>query len=216
MKKLLNNQGFTIIELMIAIVVFSSVLVMVVATLIQIGRLYTKAIYQSKTQEVARTVLEDMTRSIQLRGSALMYSTTGSIAGSKLTYCTGEIKYTVFLNVFRSSAQPGLLRGTNSDNCRTALAPSDPEAPQEMLQDGMTIKQFDIAVRGYNPGTGAYEVGYGTTQPLNDITVTVAYDTTDGDSLNVSGGRVTCKSIISNSEFCAISKLSTSVTGRLQ
>ncbi len=84
-----DSGGFTVIELMIATIVFAVILLVVTAGVLQFTRQYYKGINSSNTQAAARAIIDDMTRAIQFNGgdiNPLTYS--GKPAG----YCIGGYK----------------------------------------------------------------------------------------------------------------------------
>lgn len=70
--KMSKACGFTIVELMISTVVFSLVLLMCLAGIVQVSRAYYKGISHSRTQEAGRLVMEEISRTIQLSGSPVV------------------------------------------------------------------------------------------------------------------------------------------------
>jgi len=66
-----REDGFTIIELMLSTVVFSIVLLMCMAGILQITRLYYRGVTQSSTQEVARTITNEISEAVQFSNSKI-------------------------------------------------------------------------------------------------------------------------------------------------
>jgi prepilin-type N-terminal cleavage/methylation domain-containing protein len=64
-KKRSQQKGFTIIELMISTVIFSLVLLAASAAIIQIGKKYSRGITYTRTQEVARSTVDEIAQSLQ-------------------------------------------------------------------------------------------------------------------------------------------------------
>ena len=60
-----SRQGFTIVELMIATLIFSVLLVMATSAVIFVSRQFHKGVVINRTQEVARTIAEEISRNIQ-------------------------------------------------------------------------------------------------------------------------------------------------------
>lgn len=67
----LNRQtkGFTIVELMIALTVLSTILTMSTVILIQIGAIYSKGVNQANLQNSTRTVVSDLSSDLQFSGN---------------------------------------------------------------------------------------------------------------------------------------------------
>src|SRR5437868_1811561 len=60
-----GEQGFTMIELVLATLIFTFVMVVILASAFQIGRLYYKGISISNTNESTRTVVEDIASDVR-------------------------------------------------------------------------------------------------------------------------------------------------------
>lgn len=97
--------GFTIIELLIATLIFSLVLILVMTGVMQFTRQYYKGVIASNTQNTARAIIDEVTRTIQfntgslyvLKSTTLMPNTDP--AAPALGYCIGETKrYSFKLN----------------------------------------------------------------------------------------------------------------------
>ena len=63
--KLTNQTGFTIVELMIATVIFSMVLLVCSYAIIHAGRMYYKGMIMSKTQDTARKIIDSASDAIK-------------------------------------------------------------------------------------------------------------------------------------------------------
>lgn len=74
-KQVKKQSGFTVVELMIATTVFSIILVVCTAAIIQISRLYYKSITASRTQEAARSIIEEISQGIQFTAGPIIEST---------------------------------------------------------------------------------------------------------------------------------------------
>ncbi len=205
--KTTNNKGFTLVELMIAITVFSVLLLLAGASMTQISRLYYKGVIVSKTQNVSRSIIDDISRTVQ-------FSSVSAVAGDNLapTYksaCIGNTRYTYVINkqiktendhalwkdkVSSSGACPPL---DLSDN--TVLESSN---GTELLEPGMRLKEFSISTTS---GTD-----------IVDITVSVIYGDDDLVKFNDSAKTqpISCKGDVTGSQWCALSSLSTQVFSR--
>lgn len=100
MKKFFEQKnGFTLVELLIATTVFAVILLVCTTGLVQIGRMYYKGVTQARTQETARTVMDDISRTIQFSNSEVSSPPsvrTESYNGVNLNifaYCIGELRY---------------------------------------------------------------------------------------------------------------------------
>jgi prepilin-type N-terminal cleavage/methylation domain-containing protein len=194
----LNKKGFTIIELLIATVVFSLILLVVTGAIIQFSRLYYKGVIQSRTQEVARTITQDIAQNIQFGGS--------TPSSSPNVICIGSKRYTKVLNVQvgTGSNNHGLVYDSPSGGCSTASGYDVTQAglasgAKEFLGQNMQLVALNVSEQP--AGSGLWRVDahvvYGADADLTDATKT------------------SCKSIISGGQFCAVSRLTTAVSQRL-
>src|SRR4051812_8577751 len=89
-----NQSGFTIIELLIATVIFALVLLVITTGVLQFTRQYYKGVISSHTQSAARAIADDVTRALQFGvGSVQPLTTNGtSPAGQTYGYCIGQSK----------------------------------------------------------------------------------------------------------------------------
>src|SRR5437762_1892778 len=98
MKRLNSQAGFTLIELSISTAIFAMVLLLCVVGLLQISRLYYKAITSVRTQEVARSTIEEISRPIQFgskppANSPTTLSFSPAPADVIRSFCIGDQRY---------------------------------------------------------------------------------------------------------------------------
>src|SRR5664279_3208528 len=92
----LNQPGFTIIELTIATLVFSTILIVIVTGVLQFTKSYTKGLISSSTQNTARGVMDTLSQGIQFTGDDLLATPTmggvGAIcmSGQQYSYKLGK------------------------------------------------------------------------------------------------------------------------------
>ncbi len=93
-----SSAGFTIIELLIATLIFSLVLILITTGVMQFTRQYYKGIISSNTQNTARAIIDDVTRTIQFNTGNLYSLTSTTLtpntdpSAPALGYCIGETK----------------------------------------------------------------------------------------------------------------------------
>ncbi len=98
-----NKKGFTIVELMIATVVFTLVLLMASAAIIEVGKKYYKGITYARTQEVARSVVEEISQSLQFTSQGVKvpnYPDNDGVPGP-------DTKYNIYSIIFASQIGGG-------------------------------------------------------------------------------------------------------------
>lgn len=101
-----NQQGFTIVELMIATAVLATLLVIVTSAITGVGNLYFKAVNQSQIQSSVRTLSEDIASRIKFSSGSVVVA---SPVGDRRAYCIGNTRYSYILSTQRSDAVPHIL-----------------------------------------------------------------------------------------------------------
>lgn len=203
--------GFTIIELLIATVVFSMVLILITVGVLSFTKSYYRGVNQSNTQSAARTVLENITQAIQFSGddvTTALPQTNGSrgvcVGNQRYSYLPGkqlwddgapnpalnQTKHVLLLD------KPGSCAGLPALDVQAASIGS----ATELLQPRMRLSKLTIERVGVTE--------------LYQVTVRVVYG--DDDLLNnPTGDNASCKVSISGSQYCAQSELSATVKKRI-
>ena len=102
-----SQRGFTILELMIAISIFSVILIVCSMVLIGIGNIFAKGANVTNVQNDARSAIADITSTIQFSGTVLNNGLTGGGPNGSMeyryvdsgktvevyAYCFGDIRY---------------------------------------------------------------------------------------------------------------------------
>lgn len=208
-----RTSGFTIIELMIATLVFSLVMILITVGVLSFTRSYYKGVNQSATQNTARSVLEGITQAIQFSGDAVTspIGTTGS--NGSLGFCIGDQRYSYVLGkqlwdegapdpALNQSRRVLLLDRSNA--CAGASA-QDVQAASgtlgtELLQPRMRLSKLSVVPIA---GTETYQV-----------TIRVLYG--DDDLINnPTAANASCKVSVSGSQYCAQAELTTIVKKRI-
>lgn len=220
-----SAQGFTLIELMIATAIFSIILLICLGAFIQIGRMYYKGITTSRTQEVARDIMDDISREIQFSGSTVTPSSP-----STPRFCVGTKRYTFVLNrqlTDNNPMQPWqthnvLLKdelGSASLGCPPSTGSGSVALsnPQELISENMRLVTMDVTdISNASSGSARLwqvdiKLLYGDNDVLFDSTNKV-FSSADGYNAIEAG----CQGLAFSSQFCAISSLSTVVERRLK
>jgi prepilin-type N-terminal cleavage/methylation domain-containing protein len=193
MKKLNDNYGFTIVELLIATVVFSVVLIGLVGAVTFISSSFTKGSLESKTQSTARIDIQKIGQQIQLEGGQV--SPPNTLSGSEQYICVGDTRFTFELNTnnFTEQAFP---------NCTSSTSTSSSELTS-LLSTNMVLGQFSVV--GNN---GLYTIhlliGYGT-ESNGEL---IASDTSGNYTYSCQN------SFLGAGAYCAVSDLTTVVDQR--
>jgi prepilin-type N-terminal cleavage/methylation domain-containing protein len=193
MKKL-SNRGFTIIELLIATVIFAVILLVITGAIIQFSRIYYKGTVTSRTQEVARTAINDISQNIQF-GSGTVPSITPLPSGdTAFHYITVGTKcYSYQANTQVSTSQHALVV---TDGACPVLA-AFPANGTELLGENMQLVGLSISTSG-SLYTVQVHVVYGDSNDFQDST------------------KKSCKAIILGGQFCAVAELKTTVVKRIE
>jgi prepilin-type N-terminal cleavage/methylation domain-containing protein len=130
-----KQDGFTILEFMIATTVLATILLLATITMITIGNLYYKGFNQARTQDDVRNSVDQITQDIQLSTSNETVSNTNdnipltstfsypsTYTNSIQAICFGDIRYTYVT---------GLQLGTNLPTS------SDPQIDHVLWRDVM-------------------------------------------------------------------------------
>jgi prepilin-type N-terminal cleavage/methylation domain-containing protein len=223
MHKVKRQAGFTIIELLIATVVFAMVLMLITYGVISFSKAYLKGVNQSRTQNVARNIVESVAQSIQFSGGQVtVYVPVGGVRG----FCIDNQRYSYVTGVQLTESntptanqsrrvmvldEPGNCGGLTPQNVRGAV---NTVLGKEQLSNGMRLAKLNVAQIGTTPMYRVQaRVVYGDDELLcspsaNDCGNTAA-------STNLNRDDLVCKSAISGSQYCAVSELSTIVKKRL-
>ena len=187
--KRVNNKGFTIIELLIATVIFSVIVLIITTAIIQFGRIYYQGVLQSRTQERARAISEEISKNIQFsKGTVPTVAPTLS-SGS---FCIGGHEYT-----FREGQQVGGGAQALQVRDNPACPGASPNPNVELLGDSMQLVALEITQSG----------------ELYTVRVRVAYGANaDFESNNPTNS---CRPIRLGGQYCAVSDLTTNVVRRL-
>jgi prepilin-type N-terminal cleavage/methylation domain-containing protein len=208
-KNISNQRGFTIIELLIATLVFSVVLLLCTAALMQISKVYYRGVISTRTQEVARTIVNDISEHLQF-SSKDIYSPLPP-SGSNQGFCVGSFLYSYVAGTdgelpADDTGRHALVVNDLGRPCTSSEVPQNVAtggvlAGREFLQPLMRVAYLNVTETPI--GSGIYK-----------INLTLAYG--QDDLLEVSSGQnARCKSI-QNSPFCAVVNLSGTVQRRVQ
>lgn len=206
-----TQKGFTIIELMIATVVFSFILVVASSGVVAIGRLYYKGVTSSRTQEGARGIMEDLTRSRQFSGYDTTPSTNppGWVVGEPQAICFGPDRYSFRIN---DKVEGAGSYGLRYDNTRADLSTCPPDSGGRQLL-GSNMRLLDLTVDS-TIGEGRTKIGIKLAYGDNDLLDTYGNDGTTRTPVSLKDAQ--CKSGIAGSNFCGVSELATLVNKRIK
>ncbi len=221
-----KQRGFTIIELMIATTIFSLVLMLCLAGIMQITKMYYQGVTQTRTQEKARTIVDEIAESIRYTpaGSNIVIQGNSGpdpiVVGPEVPYtasddtnylCVGSKRYTYAIDRQLKENPSGvpadkqkrhvLWVDTEACGAPATLTNAVPSASgQELLSENMRLTRFEI-VQG---SLGTYIISIG-----------VAYGDNDLLEIGTDTNYKSCKGAFTGAEFCATSNISLTVEKRL-
>jgi len=216
------QRGFTIIELLIATLVFAMVLMLITYGVISFTKSYLKGINQSRTQNVARNVIEGISQAVQFSGGQV---TVYVPAGGSKGFCIDNQRYSYVTGVQLTEGTPGtnqsqrVLVLDEPGNCG-GLQPQNVRAGvgsilgKEMLAPGMRLAKMNVEQVGTTP---MYRIQVRVVYGDDDLLCSPSAGDCDNTNTttNLNRDDLTCKQAISGSQYCAVSELSTTIKKRL-
>lgn len=211
-----GERGFTIVELLIATLVFSMVLLVITIGVLSFTKAYYKGITQSNTQNTARTIIENISQAIQFSGDDITtpIGTTGS--NGSIGFCIGNTRYSYLLGYQLTEGTPGSYQAKHaivsdtSGSCSGLNAQNIKGSPtgKELLAPHMRLSKLSVQRIG--------------TSNVYKINVKVVYGDLDllsspsGASPVATATDATCQIAYAGSQFCAVSELTTTVQKRIE
>jgi type II secretory pathway pseudopilin PulG len=215
--------GFTVIEFMVATLVFSTVLLGTTFAIIQISRIYQRSLNDSKTQAATRNLIDTVAQSIQFSGSSETVPVT--VPANTNAICLGNRQY-VYVLGRQISDDLGITKSKHgfitrqSDSCAITediitTTPVDGN-PSELLSKGMRLVSFSVTPSTAGLYTVSARVAYGDDDllciPSEGNCSNIDDVLSDNKFMNTD---IRCKTGI-GSQFCSVSELTTTVQRRLQ
>lgn len=218
-----QQSGFTIMELLIATMVFSVILLLVTFGIIQIGNRYYKATLQAETQTATRNAMDEFSRNIQFSNGDLSTPSNNGTGGI-YAFCINNTQYAYMPHTIQDAT------GTYKHVFYAQTAPSGctlpavatfqnsfPSGARDLLANRMRIVNFSVT----HPNQASpFQITLRVASGQDDLLCSPSAnsgsgdcnDTTDSHSLG--NPDLICK-LRNGSTYCAISELSTAVTQRL-
>lgn len=221
-----RQRGFTIIELMIATAILSTMLIMVTALMINIGNLYYKGINQALVQNDARSITDDVAGNLKFNDQAPIQLPPSAATHYTAAYCIGSTRYTYVLGVKigetvgGSTYQHVLWRDqiATPDDCfnkpanLTSATPSADPNGTEMISPNSRLSVFCIgsftAPSTCNPSTSPYDLAVGVAAGDTDLLTNPTPLANNWDTI--------CNGAKVGHQFCSTARLQTSVVQRFQ
>jgi hypothetical protein len=222
-----RQAGFTIVELLIATVVFTLVLLVITSGVVHFTHAYYKGVHQSATQTTSRNVTNTIAQNLQYGGGKNNYNPGLPIDADKNDFiCIGDIQidYELGAQLGKDSNYGVLVSTINpATGCR---AYNIGQSGRELLAPNMRLTNLKVENVG-NVYTITAGVAYGDLDLLcfRSVAPSTSQGGCDKTALPFSaftdanwytdGTTVSCRND-NSSEFCAVSHLSTSVVARFE
>lgn len=207
MKWLTNQKGFTMVELLIAMAVFSFMLSIVLVGFVSIVRIDQAGLTSRATQQNARDLSDTVTQSIRTSTQAW----TSTVSSSVNTLCLGDIggttEYALFASANGSDLYSGPGPATASQPCNAPASP--PSSWRKLNDDNVAVMLMQASVTPPIPGTlGTVSLTLGVAS-RNDLADTVLQP----NPSDITKSQVACKPDAGD-QFCAATTLTTSAALR--
>lgn len=224
-----KQSGFTIIELMISTTIFSLILMLCLAGILQITKMYYGGITQSRTREAARTIVDEIAEAIRFTNQDIQL-TDSSILGPQVAlgdnaggyFCIGLKRYTYAIDR-QMKADPApdtkqirhALWEDEVDQLTGCMPPLpnpeeflNQEVPsangKDLLSENMRI--FEMSIQDYDPARRTYQVSIGVAYGDDDLLSPRPEETPT---------ELTCEGAFLGVEFCATTNFLVTVQKRL-
>lgn len=230
-----GQSGFTIIELMIATLVFSIVLIVVTVGVLKFTNAYYKGVNAATVQSTARTITDKVSQAVQFGNATLVTSDDAALAPSGAnaigTFCAGGYLFAYTRGIqyaggTASVANAGLymrpLAGSSS-SCVKPTTSAELSGGEQLLSKGMRITDISLLREGANE-IYTFHITLALTPDNggdllctpNDTAIPCSSVSTEADAETKLPGiaDVQCKAATGN-EFCAVANLTTSIQKRV-
>jgi prepilin-type N-terminal cleavage/methylation domain-containing protein len=213
-----RESGFTIIELMVATLIFSVVLLLVTAGILQVSRMYYKGLTEASTQNAARSIIDSASQAIQFSGGTIT-ETPGNTPGVNYAFCVGDKQFSYRLGAQVKDNPTGtdqtwhaIVEQNVSGSCASAAAQN--LANQTVLGRDLMGKEMRLAnLLVDDLGSNRYRVTVRVTYGDSDLLFSPS---APSDATGYSRADAACRPVRDGTQFCATSELSTVVVKRVQ
>lgn len=216
-----DEAGFTIVELMIATVVFSVILLTITYGVIYFSQHYYKGISSSSTQVTAQSATDAITQAIQFSSGP---SVTATTAGNSGFFCAGTKLFLYTLGE-KYAGNPATTRGLyEMDKPSGPCASSAPANGIELLGQGMRLTDIVIGQVNLTNPDGTWSVSIHIANADDDLLCNNTPAATVGkcatgspifsSPTQVVGDKIACKST-TGSQFCSVASSSTVAQQRI-
>lgn len=211
-----GRQGFTIVELLVALAVFSVVLLVVTVGIMQISRMYYKGLTESNTQAAARGIVDTVAQAIQFTGGNVIDTPAGVTPGNSYDFCVNNQEFSYRPGYQLTDGTPGSHQTNHAIVVRTVANCSGPSGQimsgavtgRELLSPNMRLSNMVVDSLGGNLYKVQVRVVYGDSDLLRSPSSPASPngDLATDASCRGDAGR----------QFCAVADISTVVISRVK
>lgn len=188
-----TKKGFTVVELMIAISVFATTMVIVLAGVILISRQYQQSSNKIALEDAARNMHQQIADSIKFSNSDVVVNNTNATYNALCVggdmYLFGKFSAPYGQNEY-NNITPGLFLQKATDKCATVTMNAD---AANLLPNNAKVTKFTIT----------------------NTEISTQFVKSDFDLLELGNQSVQCKIAISGREFCAVVSLDSTAIRRV-
>lgn len=216
-----RSAGFTIVELLIATLVFTIVLLICLESVSRIGRMYYKGITEANAQQVVRGLSNEFTQQIQFGPEVPSGTlpTTGRPGGGIQRFCIGDYMYKVTMN--RTLGDDGVSSVLKRAKFDTALSTCPTTDVAFDNQFNIDTKSSELAA----PGMRVLKLSVGHPDATNPYlwAVSIRIAVGDYDLIDYGGSpddptnyeKAKCRSQDSGTQFCSVNELNSTIVRRI-
>jgi prepilin-type N-terminal cleavage/methylation domain-containing protein len=210
------EKGFTILELMVATMVFAVVLLLVTAGILQIARVYYKGVTEANTQNTARSIIDTIAQAIQFSGGDVTPTAASPTANVDYAFCIGSRQFSYRLgwqvdNSFTTSTHQiwhGLVEQSSAD-CNPQALSNQTVNGRDLISKGMRLSNLSVQ----NISDNLYEIKVRVVYGDSDLLYSPSAPT---DGAGDTKADAVCRPERAGTQFCAVSELSTIVVKRVE
>jgi prepilin-type N-terminal cleavage/methylation domain-containing protein len=224
-----KQTGFTIIELLVATTIFSIILVIIVSSFLQVGRMFYKGVSISNTNEAARNLVDTITNDARLANfqSGNTLNPDGSLntdPSFKKYFCVGPHRYTYWLaqqvkdsNIHTDAnlMTAGVVQDETGGSCRS---PADLGGTRnnQVLGPDMQINKLSVVENSTNTAltVSVHIVFYGADNTVFNSSDSTMVNTTADPGRASRAADAYCSGNLLSTQFCAVANIDTNVTLR--
>lgn len=195
-----NRRGFTVIELMISISVFSVAMMSVMSAVMIMGRQYQKATYTTQLNSASRTFHQSISNDINYGGYSPEVKKT--LDNSKSYVCLDKNVIYAWELTNNSTIKYGLFRGSYSGVCDEGVAASAISNGVNVLPKNGFVAELKIELST----AGTYLVGTDFRTGENDMFTNPAVP---------AGEDTKCLPLLKGGDFCSIVQYNNFVKKRI-